>query len=88
MSALQPLDFLRTWYNMTIFKACTGHRQIKMEEKDMILKNKYPVCEFDTGKNPMIQQADFLAESLPERGFRLQQERHGRAMPYTEKLRI
>ena len=33
----------------------------------MILKNEYPICEFDTGKNPIIQPADFLAESLPER---------------------
>ena len=29
----------------------------------MILENKYPVCEFDTGKNPMIQPAAFFAVS-------------------------
>ena len=33
----------------------------------MILKNKYPICEFDTGKNPIIQATDFLTESLPEK---------------------
>ncbi len=33
----------------------------------MILKNKYPICEFDTGKDPLIQPADFLAKSLPEK---------------------
>ena len=33
----------------------------------MILKNEYPICEFDTGKNPIIQAADFLTESLPEK---------------------
>ncbi len=33
----------------------------------MIWKDKYPICEFDTSKNPIIQPADFLAESLPER---------------------
>ncbi len=33
----------------------------------MILKNKYPICEFDTSKNPMIHPANFLAKSLPEK---------------------
>lgn len=33
----------------------------------MIWKDKYPICEFDTDKNPIIQPADFLTESLPER---------------------
>ena len=33
----------------------------------MVLKNKYPICEFDTGKNPIIQAANFLAKSLPEK---------------------
>lgn len=33
----------------------------------MILKNQYPICEFDTGKNPIIQPTDFLKESLPEK---------------------
>ena len=33
----------------------------------MILKNEYPVCEFDTGRNPVIHPTNFLAESLPER---------------------
>ena|GEM_PF-2661919 len=33
----------------------------------MILKNKYPICEFDTSKNPIIQPGDFLAKSLPEK---------------------
>ncbi len=33
----------------------------------MILKNKYPICEFDTSKKPIIQAANFLAKSLPEK---------------------
>ena len=33
----------------------------------MILKHKYPICEFDTNKNPIIQAANFLTESLPEK---------------------
>ena len=33
----------------------------------MILKNKYPICEFDTDRNPIIQAANFLTESLPEK---------------------
>lgn len=33
----------------------------------MILKNKYPICEFDTSKNPIIQAANFLTKSLPKK---------------------
>lgn len=38
----------------------------------MILKNKYPICEFDTGREPIIQAADNMAENdlaaeLPEK---------------------
>lgn len=33
----------------------------------MILQNQYPICEFDTSKNPVIHPADFLEKSLPER---------------------
>ena len=33
----------------------------------MILKHEYPICEFDTGRKPVIQATDFLAESLPEK---------------------
>ena len=33
----------------------------------MILKNKYPICEFYTSKNPVIHPANFLAKSLPEK---------------------
>lgn len=33
----------------------------------MILKNKYPICEFDTNKNPIIHPSNFLTESLPEK---------------------
>lgn len=32
----------------------------------MILKNKYPICDFDTGKSPIIKPTSHLAESLPE----------------------
>lgn len=33
----------------------------------MILKNKYPICDFDTDKNPIIQPANFLNKCLPEK---------------------
>ena len=33
----------------------------------MIVKNKYPICEFDASKNPIIHPANFLPESLPEK---------------------
>ena len=33
----------------------------------MLLKNKYPICEFDTGREPIIQAANFLPECLPEK---------------------
>lgn len=43
-------------------------RYLEFEEvKDMILKNKYPICEFDNSKNPIIQPGDFLTKSLPEK---------------------
>ena len=33
----------------------------------MILRNKYPICEFDTNRNPIIQAANLLTETLPEK---------------------
>lgn len=33
----------------------------------MILKNKYPICEFDSSRNPIIQATNFLSETLPEK---------------------
>lgn len=33
----------------------------------MILQNKYPICEFDSSKNPVIHPANFLTEGLPEK---------------------
>lgn len=33
----------------------------------MIVKNQYPICEFDTSKNPIIHPANFLSKSLPEK---------------------
>ncbi len=33
----------------------------------MIRKKKYSICEFDTGKNPIIHPANFLTESLSEK---------------------
>ena len=33
----------------------------------MIIKDKYPICEFDTGKKSVIHPADFLTECLPEK---------------------
>lgn len=31
----------------------------------MILKNQYPVCEFDTNRDPIIKPTDFLEKTLP-----------------------
>lgn len=33
----------------------------------MILKNNYPICEFDISKKPIIQPSDFLTKCLPEK---------------------
>ena len=33
----------------------------------MIRKNKYPIFEFDTGKNPIIHPSNFMTASLPEK---------------------
>ena len=33
----------------------------------MIIKNQYPVCEYDTNRNPIINPADFLTKTLPEK---------------------
>lgn len=33
----------------------------------MLVKNKYPICEFDTSKNPIIHPSNFLTESLPKK---------------------
>ena len=33
----------------------------------MIRKNAVPICEFDTGRNPVIHPTNFLPKSLPER---------------------
>ena len=30
----------------------------------MIVKNQYPICEFDTNKNPIIHPTNFLTEKL------------------------
>jgi len=31
----------------------------------MIIKNKYPVCEYDTNRNSIIKPTDFLKKTLP-----------------------
>ncbi|NBJ92884.1 nucleoside phosphorylase [Parablautia muri] len=33
----------------------------------MIIKNRYPVCEYDTSRNPMIKPSDFLSKTLPSK---------------------
>ena len=33
----------------------------------MIIKHEYPVCEYDTDRNPIIKPSDFLAKTLPEK---------------------
>ncbi len=30
-------------------------------------KDKYPVCEFDTSRNPIIKPTDFLEKTLPSK---------------------
>ena len=49
----------------------------------MLLKNKYPICEFDTGRDPMIHPANFLSRCLPEKCvitfFRKELERFAKA---------
>lgn len=33
----------------------------------MIIKNQYPVCEYDTSRDPIIKPTDFLAKTLPQK---------------------
>ena len=33
----------------------------------MIIKNQYPVCEYDTSREPIIKPTDFLAKTLPKK---------------------
>lgn len=33
----------------------------------MIIKSEYPVCEYDTGRDPVIKPTDFLARTLPSK---------------------
>lgn len=33
----------------------------------MIIKNRYPVCEYDTSRNPIINPTDFLEKTLPSK---------------------
>ena len=33
----------------------------------MIIKNQYPVCEYDTSREPIIKPTDFLAKTLPQK---------------------
>ena len=33
----------------------------------MILEHQYPICEFDTDRNAVIQAAGFLEKTLPEK---------------------
>lgn len=33
----------------------------------MIAKNQYPICEFDTNKNPIIRPTSFLTKKLPKK---------------------
>lgn len=33
----------------------------------MIIQNPYPVCEFDTNRDPIIKPTDFLEKTLPEK---------------------
>ena len=33
----------------------------------MIIKDRYPVCEYDTSRNPIIKPTDFLEKMLPSK---------------------
>ena len=33
----------------------------------MIIMNEYPVCEYDTSRNPIIKPTDFLEKTLPSK---------------------
>ncbi len=33
----------------------------------MIIQNRYPVCEYDTSRNPIIKPTDFLEKTLPSK---------------------
>lgn len=33
----------------------------------MIIKNRYPVCEYDTSRDPIIKPGDFLEKTLPQK---------------------
>lgn len=33
----------------------------------MIIKSKYPICEYDTSRNPIIKPTDFLEKTLPSK---------------------
>lgn len=33
----------------------------------MIIKNRYPVCEYDTNRSPIIKPTDFLRKTLPSK---------------------
>ena len=33
----------------------------------MIIKNSYPICEYDTSRNPIIKPTDFLEKTLPSK---------------------
>ena len=33
----------------------------------MIVKNQYPICEFDTNRDPIIHPTNFLTKSLPKK---------------------
>ena len=33
----------------------------------MIIKNRFPVCEYDTSRNPIIKPTDFLEKTLPSK---------------------
>ena len=37
------------------------------KENSMIISHDYPVCEYDTSREPIIKPADFLEKCLPEK---------------------
>lgn len=47
-------------YNLPKTAICQG-------ENRMLFHHAYPVCEYDTDRNPIIKPADFLEKCLPEK---------------------
>ena len=39
------------------------------KKDDMIITHEYPICEYDTARDPIIHPTDFLDKCLPKQRF-------------------